>query len=117
MIKNCDCKARILVVDDTDFNVLAVKLMIKENFMLDIEEAPNGKIGYEMFKEGFDKPCGCEDRAYKLVFMDIQMPIMGGVESGTLINNLIKSDLEAQKAKKKLVRSNVASLRGQESMM
>lgn len=71
MIKNCDCKARILVVDDTDFNVLAVKLMIKENFMLDIEEAPNGKIGYEMFKEGFDKPCGCEDRAYKLVFMDI----------------------------------------------
>ena len=28
------------------------------------------------------------------------MPIMGGVESGTLINNLIKADLEAQKAKK-----------------
>ena len=38
-LKICDCKARILVVDDTDFNVLAVKLMIKENFMLDIEEA------------------------------------------------------------------------------
>ena len=59
--------------------------MIKENFMLDIEEAPNGKIGYEMFKEGFDKQCGCEDRAYKLVFMDLQMPIMGGIESATLM--------------------------------
>jgi hypothetical protein len=35
--KTCECKARILVVDDTDFNVLAVKIMIKENFILDIE--------------------------------------------------------------------------------
>ena len=77
------------MVDDTDFNSLAVKVMIKENFMLDVEEAINGKIGYEMFKKGFDKPCGCEDRAYKLVFMDLQMPVMGGVESATLMQKLI----------------------------
>ena len=69
--------------------------MIKDNFMLDIEEAPNGKIGYEMFKEGFDKPCGCENRAYKLVFMDLQMPIMDGIESATLIKALIDKDIEA----------------------
>jgi hypothetical protein len=59
------------VVDDTDFNVLAVRLMIKEYFMLDVEEAQNGKIGYEMFKEGLDRECGCENRTYKLVFMDL----------------------------------------------
>ena len=41
-MKECNCNARILVVDDTDFNILAVKLMIKENFMIDIEEAVNG---------------------------------------------------------------------------
>lgn len=80
-MKQCECKARILVVDDTDFNILAVKLMIKENFMLDIEEAPNGKVGLEMFKEGYERLCGCEDRTYKLIFMDLQMPVMGGIES------------------------------------
>ena len=45
------------------------------------------------------------------------MPIMGGIESGTLINNLIKADLEAQKAKK-MARSNGENQRvGQESLI
>jgi PleD family two-component response regulator len=41
-LPKCSCKARILVVDDTDFNLLAVKLMIKENFLIDVDEAVNG---------------------------------------------------------------------------
>ena len=77
------------MVDDTDFNVLAVRVMIKENFILDIDQAANGKIGFEMFKKGIEKPCGCENRAYKLVFMDLQMPVMGGIESATLMQELI----------------------------
>lgn len=30
--KRCDCQARILVVDDNEFNILPLKLLIKENF-------------------------------------------------------------------------------------
>jgi CheY-like chemotaxis protein len=48
----CSCKERILVVDDTHFNILAVKLMIKEKFQLDVEEAANGQIAIDMFMEG-----------------------------------------------------------------
>ena len=42
--KNCNCEPRILVVDDNDFNILPLKLLIKENFDIDIEEASNGAI-------------------------------------------------------------------------
>ena len=34
-----------------------------------------------MFKAGFDKPCNCVDRAYRIILMDIQMPQMNGVEA------------------------------------
>jgi hypothetical protein len=42
--KKCECTARILVVDDIDFNILPIKLLIKEHFDIEIEEALNGAI-------------------------------------------------------------------------
>ena len=55
--KQCNCQARILVVDDIEFNILPLKLLIKEHFDIEIEEATNGKIAVEMYKKGLDKPC------------------------------------------------------------
>ena len=57
--KKCECTARILVVDDIDFNILPIKLLIKEHFDIEIEEALNGAIAVEMYKKGLDKPCKC----------------------------------------------------------
>jgi hypothetical protein len=37
--KQCGCQARILVVDDIEFNILPLKLLIKEHFDIEIEEA------------------------------------------------------------------------------
>ena len=31
-----------------------------------------------MFKKEYNKACGCINRAYKLIIMDIQMPIKNG---------------------------------------
>ena len=57
--KRCDCQARILVVDDIEFNILPLKLLIKEHFDIDIEEATNGAIAIDMYKKGLEKPCKC----------------------------------------------------------
>ena len=83
--RSCDCTAKILIVDDTSFNVMTLKLLIKDKYDMDADEAVNGKIGVEMFKKGLDKPCGCPDRAYKLIFMDLQMPVMEGKEASRKI--------------------------------
>ena len=39
---NVTAPPRILVVDDTAFNVLAVKYLVKDNFNLEIDSAVNG---------------------------------------------------------------------------
>ena len=48
-----------------------MKLNLKEFYDLPADEAANGKIAVEKFKEELGKACGCENRAYKLIFMDI----------------------------------------------
>ena len=81
----CECRPRILVVDDNSYNILAVKLMLKDKFQMDIEEALDGKFAVEMFEEAIQKPCGCPNRAFKLIFMDLSMPIMSGQEASKRI--------------------------------
>jgi CheY-like chemotaxis protein len=62
-------KTKILVVDD---NLLNRKLAcaVLKSYNLDFEIAENGKIAYQYFLTG----------DYDLILMDIQMPIMTGIE-------------------------------------
>ena len=66
--------------------------MIKENYNIDIEDACNGKIALDKFKAGFDKPCKCINRTYRLILMDIAMPVMDGIESTKKILKLVKDE-------------------------
>ena len=74
----CGCTARILVVDDTAFNILPVKYLIKDSFNIDIEIAVDGLIAVNMYKAALEKRCGCEFRAFRLIIMDLGMPNMNG---------------------------------------
>ena len=65
-------------------------MMIKENFDIDIEEAQDGAIALQKYKDHCMNPCGCENRTYSLIFMDLQMPVMGGKESSQKILNFMQ---------------------------
>ena len=64
--------------------------MIKQNYSIEIDDASNGKIALEKFEKGLKKPCGCINRTYRLILMDIAMPIMDGIESSKKILRQIK---------------------------
>ena len=55
--------------------------MIIDNFNIQVDEAYNGEVDLQMFQDKFDKQCGCINRTYRLILMDIQMPVMDGIES------------------------------------
>jgi len=60
----------VLVAEDNPINQKLIKVVL-ENLGLTVTLASNGEEAYEYRKEG----------RYDMIFMDIQMPVMGGVES------------------------------------
>ena len=38
---------------------------------MEVEEACNGAIAVQMYKDALAKPCGCIDRTYRLIIMDL----------------------------------------------
>jgi PleD family two-component response regulator len=67
----CDCVARILCVDDSEFNIIPVKNMIEENFHIQVNTANNGQEALQMFEKGYLKKCGCQNRTHNLILMDL----------------------------------------------
>lgn len=67
---------RILIVEDSEFNVLLMKAYLKQSGF-EIEVAENGQIGVD--KVIANRP--------HLVLMDLQMPVMGGLEATRAIRD------------------------------
>ena len=51
--------------------------------------AENGQECLNMIKEKQEKKCNCSKNKYKLVLMDITMPIMDGIEAAKNIQKMI----------------------------
>ncbi|KAL4447101.1 hypothetical protein ABPG74_013953 [Tetrahymena malaccensis] len=78
---------KILIVDDTGFNILALKLLLKQQISSQTEvfEAFNGRQALEIVKEKFRN-----QQYVTLILMDVNMPIMDGIEATRIIKNLVK---------------------------
>ena len=83
--KNCKCED-LLVVDDNDFNVLALKEML-ESFQFRVAKAYNGEIAINLIKEKAKNEC-CN--AFQIVFMDCDMPVKDGFEATKDLRELQK---------------------------
>ena len=79
--QNKCCQDKMLLVDDSDFNLQIVIFLIKELFEIELQLASDGLQAFNAFKEAYEKECGCQNRGYRLIFMDINMPVMDGYES------------------------------------
>ncbi|KAJ3040075.1 hypothetical protein HK097_002658 [Rhizophlyctis rosea] len=72
-----DYPMNILMAEDNAVNQkLAIRMMAKLGYTMDL--ANNGEEAYNMVKA---------NQSYELVFMDMQMPIMGGIEATEKIRN------------------------------
>lgn len=69
----------MLIVDDNTFNLIPLELILKELFDLKVDRALNGAEAVNMFNNNLFKKC-CNIR-YKLILMDLNMPIMDGYDA------------------------------------
>lgn len=75
---------RVLVVEDNDINLEIVQTIL-ESWNLKVETAENGLIAVEKFKNS-------EPGWYRLVLMDIRMPVMDGITATKEIRALERED-------------------------
>jgi CheY-like chemotaxis protein len=75
---------RALLVDDVEINRMILMTLL-ESTGLEIDEAVNGQ-------EAIDMVAKSTPNYYDLVFMDIQMPVMGGYEASVEIRKLDRPD-------------------------
>eukprot|EP00826_Nyctotherus_ovalis_P039356 TRINITY_DN3782_c0_g4_i6.p1 TRINITY_DN3782_c0_g4~~TRINITY_DN3782_c0_g4_i6.p1 ORF type:complete len:744 (+),score=180.37 TRINITY_DN3782_c0_g4_i6:35-2233(+) len=83
--ESCNCP-KILIVDDESFNVFVLKKYLVESG-LQADVAMNGKIAIETMLKRKEKCKVC--RGYRLVFMDINMPVMNGIVAMSKIKDLV----------------------------
>ena len=77
---------RILLVEDNELNREIAEVILTECGII-VETATNGQ-------DAFDKFISSTSGYYDLIFMDLQMPVMGGLESTQKIRSLSRKDAQ-----------------------
>lgn len=88
----CTCR-NVLICDDENFNISALKFLFCKYKIL-VDECNNGKEGIDKILEKNKNICPiCKTDTYKLLLLDILMPVMDGVETAKKIQELINQKL------------------------
>ncbi len=86
--KKCDC-AKVLIVDDNEYNIFVLQTMLK-SVGIASATAYNGQLAIRLVDERFRQRC-CH--RYELILMDINMPVMGGVQAAKVLTEQMKRNV------------------------
>ena len=77
--QECHCISKVLVVDDNEFNLMPIAMLLKTNHGLESIKATDGEEAVQVFRRDRAKKC-CNVRI-KMVLMDLMMPICDGFDA------------------------------------
>jgi CheY-like chemotaxis protein len=84
--EECTCIATALIAEDEYFNLYPMTSKFNEK-EITYDIAGNGQLAVQMFKKNLEKTC-CDLR-YKIIFTDVNMPVLGGLEAANQIRSYL----------------------------
>ena len=84
---NCNCND-VLLCDDENFNLTSLKNMLKK-YNVECDSSTNGKECIDLIENKKKLNCNCDKKNYKLIFLDMMMPIMNGLDAAKKIEKMI----------------------------
>ena len=105
--EECNC-ADLLVVDDEEFNVIASQRIL-HNLGFESDAAYNGEECMNLINKKLKSKCKCKCNQlyYKLIFLDIVMPIMDGIKTAKEIQNMIDKKILSDETKIIFISGNI----------
>ena len=80
----------MLIVDDNEFNLLPLTMLLKANHNIQSVKATNGAEAVEIFRRDREKKC-CNVHI-QLILMDLIMPIMDGFNATISIMDILRRE-------------------------
>ncbi|CAD8074872.1 unnamed protein product [Paramecium primaurelia] len=84
LVQVVECCTKILIVDDTQFNIDTLQILLSKIGIHQVDYSINGYKAIEKIKQK-EKCCKCDSRMYKLIFMDLEMLGINGINASKLI--------------------------------
>ena len=94
--KACNC-TKILVVDDDEINLWALKTQLESLHLTKVDSAKNGEEAVQKFIDKHTKKTTCCTGCYTLILIDCEMPIKNGIVTTKEIRDYAKEKCFAQK--------------------
>lgn len=84
---SCTC-SKVLIVDDDVFNLTALDQILLSRYGLSCDWAFNGKEAIEKIQSRQHSRCCAKCQQYRIIFLDIQMPVLNGYETVRLLRQM-----------------------------
>jgi hypothetical protein len=74
----CKCTASILLVGNSNYMQVKLKMLIKERFHCEVISANDGLEAVGLYQMSLNRECQCYFRAFRLVITELNLPILNG---------------------------------------
>ena len=91
----CKCRATILLVGNSNYMQVQLKMLLKESFECEVMTALDGIEAVGLYQMSLNRDCQCCFAPFRLVITDLKLSLLGGQKAAEQMKSLQSAHNEA----------------------